>query len=129
MPAAALRSRDSAASAQRVTPGGRSPRRTARIPSPDGLDRFIHEPARLGIVAGLAARGTMSFNELKQLLRMSDGNLSTHARVLEEAGYIAIEKSFIGRKPRTTMALTAGGSAAFRRYVDYLERIVSPRKE
>ena len=98
------------------------------IPSPEGLDKVIHERARLGIVASLAARGAMTFGELKENLDMTDGNLSAHARTLEEAGYITIAKTFVGRKPRTTMMLTAGGQRAFRAYVDYLERIVAPRK-
>jgi DNA-binding MarR family transcriptional regulator len=97
----------------------------AAILSPEGLDRLIHEPGRLAITASLAARGAMTFNELKETLGMTDGNLSTHARVLEEAGYLEIRKSFAGRKPRTTMVLTAKGREAFRRYVDHLERIVS----
>ena len=69
-----------------------------------------------------------SLGELKENLGMTDGNLSVHARTLEEAGYITIAKDFVGRKPRTTMRLTAAGERAFRRYVDYLERIVTPRK-
>ncbi len=98
----------------------------AQIPSPEGIDKVIHEPGRLAIVASLAARGSMSFNDLKETLGMTDGNLSTHARTLEEAGYITVEKTFVGRKPRTTMTLTSSGRSAFRKYVDYLERIVSP---
>lgn len=99
-----------------------------RILSPEGLDKIIHQPGRLGIVACLAARHAMSFNELKETLGMTDGNLSTHARTLELAGYITVEKTFVGRKPRTNMSLTPAGRAAFRRYVDYLERVVSPRQ-
>jgi DNA-binding MarR family transcriptional regulator len=97
----------------------------ARVRSPEGLDKLIHEPARLGITACLAARGSMSFNELKEMLAMTDGNLSTHARTLKDAGYITIEKTFVGTKPRTTMTLTDAGRAAFRRYIDLLEQIVS----
>jgi len=99
-----------------------------QLPSPEGLDKAIHERARLGIVASLAARGKMSFNELKDALGMTDGNLSVHARVLEEAKYIRIEKTFVGRKPRTTLSLTAKGRKSFRNYVDTLERIVAPGK-
>jgi len=99
------------------------------IPSPEGLDKVIHERARLGIVACLAARGEgMTFNELKETLHMTDGNLSIHARTLEEAGYIEIVKEFVGRKPRTTMSLTSKGEKAFRAYVAYLGRIVEPEK-
>jgi len=98
----------------------------AGIPSPEGLDKIIHERARLGVMASLAAGGEMTFNELKETLEMTDGNLSVHARTLEEAGYIKIKKRFVGRKPRTTMRLSAKGETAFRKYVDYLGRIVSP---
>ena len=100
-----------------------------QLPSPEGLDKVIHERARLGIVASLAARGEMSFNELKDALGMTDGNLSVHARVLEEAKYIRIRKSFVGRKPRTTLSLTAKGQKSFQNYVNYLERIVAPGRK
>jgi DNA-binding transcriptional ArsR family regulator len=98
------------------------------IPPPEGLDKIIHERARLGIVASLAARGAMSFSELKETLDMSDGNLSVHARILEEAGYLKTTKAFVGRRPRTTMQLTSRGKRAFDDYVNYLERIVTPLK-
>jgi len=98
------------------------------VPSPQRLDKIIHERSRLGIVAGLAARGEMSFNELKETLGMTDGNLSVHARVLEEAKYVRIAKGFVGRKPRTTLSLTAKGRKLFADYVDCLERIVAPGK-
>ena len=101
----------------------------SHILPPERLDKVIHEPGRLGIVASLAARGAMSFNELKDALGMTDGNLSTHAKTLQETGYIGVEKTFVGRKPRTTMTLTPAGQAAFRRYVDYLERIVTPAEK
>jgi DNA-binding transcriptional ArsR family regulator len=99
----------------------------AAIPSPEGIDKLIHERARLGIMSSLAATGAMTFSELKENLGMSDGNLSVHARVLEDAGYIRIEKQFVARKPQTTMSLTAKGTKAFKDYVEYLEKIVSPR--
>ena len=95
------------------------------FPTPESLDKVIHERARLGIVASLAARGRMTFCELRVMLGMTDGNLSVHARVLEESGYLTIEKDFVGRRPRTTMSLTQKGWSAFRRYVGYLEQIVS----
>jgi DNA-binding transcriptional ArsR family regulator len=101
----------------------------AAIPSPESLDKIIHERARLGIVACLAARGAMTFCELRETLEMTDGNLSVHARTLEEAGYIAIAKEFVGRKPRTTMTLTVSGQKAFQMYVDHLERIVFARRD
>ena len=99
------------------------------IPSPEGIDKLIHERARLGIMASLAAAGPMTFSELKATLNMTDGNLSVHARVLEEAGYVRIEKQFVGRKPQTTLSLSEKGSKAFKEYVAYLERIVSPRRK
>ncbi len=99
------------------------------IPSPEGIDKLVHERARLGIMSSLAAAGPMTFSELKETLGMTDGNLSVHARVLEGAGYIRIEKQFVGRKPQTTMSLTAKGSKAFTDYVAYLESIVAPKKK
>jgi len=100
----------------------------AAIPSPEGIDKLIHERARLGIMSSLAAAGTLTFNELKETLSMTDGNLSVHARVLEEAGYIRIAKAFVGRKPQTKMTLTEKGQKAFKDYVAYLESILSPKK-
>ena len=95
------------------------------IPPPEGLDKVIHERARLGIVAALAAREALTFTELKDALNMTDGNLSVHARVLEEAGYLRVDKDFVGRKPRTQMKLTPKGRKAFEHYVEYLGRILS----
>jgi DNA-binding MarR family transcriptional regulator len=88
------------------------------------LDRLIHEPARLGIVSVLASRPALPFTELRDLLGMTDGNLSVHLRALEEAGYVAVEKSFVGRRPRTTLSLTKSGRVAFARHVDALEAIL-----
>ena len=92
------------------------------------LDRMIHEPARLGIVSLLASRREASFLELKELLDMTDGNLSVHLRTLEEAGYVSVVKSFEGRRPKTSARLTRKGVAAFDRYIDVLESVVRPRK-
>ncbi len=89
-----------------------------------GLDPVIHERLRLGIVSALAARPSLRFGELKALLGCTDGNLSVHARRLEEAGYVAVEKSFEGRVPRTDFRLTASGRAALARYVAEMERLV-----
>ena len=88
------------------------------------LNPVIHERARLGIVAALAARDAVTFAELKALLDMTDGNLSVHLRVLEDAGFVSIEKSFVGRKPQTTAKLTRKGKIAFEHYVQVLEEIV-----
>lgn len=88
------------------------------------LDRIIHERVRLGIVSALAVNDAMSFNELKDLLGTSDGNLSVHARKLEEAGYVDCRKSFQGRFPRTDYRLTGEGRAALRRYLDHMEALI-----
>lgn len=88
------------------------------------LDRVIHERMRLAIVSALAATETLSFNELKALLGTTDGNLSVHARRLEEAGYVACGKSFEGRVPKTRYRLTPEGRKAFERYVDHLAALV-----
>lgn len=88
------------------------------------LDRLIHEKVRLGIISALAASGPLTFVELKALLATSDGNVSVHARRLEDAGYITCAKGFEGRVPRTEYALTANGRAALEKYLDHLEAIV-----
>jgi DNA-binding HxlR family transcriptional regulator len=88
------------------------------------LDRLIHERQRLGIVSALAVNESLSFNELKALMQMTDGNLSVHARKLEEAGYVSCRKSFEGRVPRTDYALTAAGRRALERYLDHMEAII-----
>lgn len=89
-----------------------------------GLDRLIHERQRLGIVSALAVNESLSFNELKALMQTTDGNLSVHARKLEDAGYIACRKSFEGRVPRTEYSLTAPGRRALERYLDHMEAII-----
>jgi len=91
---------------------------------PEEIDPVIHERVRLGIVSALAVVPEMSFNELKESLSLTDGNLSAHSRTLEEAGYIQIDKRFRGRRPLTTMRLTAKGRKAFQRYLAMLQRIV-----
>ena len=88
------------------------------------LDRLIHERIRLGIVSALAANDALSFNELKRLMKTTDGNLSVHARKLEEADYIACTKSFDGRTPRTEYRLTAAGRKALERYLDHMESLI-----
>ena len=89
------------------------------------LDRVIHERMRLGIVSALAASPALTFNELKVLLDITDGNLSVHARRLEEAGYLACTKDFDGRVPRTTYRLTAAGRRALERYLAHLEALIA----
>jgi len=88
------------------------------------LDRLIHEKLRLGIVSALAASPSLTFSDLKKLLETSDGNLSVHARKLEEAGYIACEKTFEGRVPKTEYRLTNEGRQALSRYLDHMEALV-----
>jgi DNA-binding HxlR family transcriptional regulator len=88
------------------------------------LDRLIHERLRLGIVSALAVNAQLTFNELKRLLRTTDGNLSVHARKLEEAGYIDCDKMFDGRMPRTEYRLTAAGRRAFDKYLAHMDAII-----
>lgn len=91
---------------------------------PDDIDPVIHERVRLAIVSALAVAPEMSFNELKSTLGLSDGNLSAHATSLQQAGYIEIEKTFKGRRPHTTMRLTALGQKAFAKYLGTLQKII-----
>jgi DNA-binding transcriptional ArsR family regulator len=104
------------------------PRSQVRKPEGKGLpelDRVIHERVRLAIVSALAARDAMSFNELKALLNTTDGNLSVHARRLEDAGYVSCAKTFEGRLPKTTYRLTAEGRRALERYLAHLEAVIA----
>ncbi len=95
----------------------------------EDLDRLIHERIRLGIVSALAANDSLSFADLKDVLRTSDGNLSVHARKLEEAGYIRVLKGFEDRKPRTEYRLTAKGRKALEAYLAHMEQILSAARE
>ena len=97
--------------------------------NPVELDRIIHERVRLAIVSALAVNDTLSFNELKSLLDTSDGNLSVHARRLEEAGYVTCDKSFEGRMPRTEYRLTPAGRRALQRYLDHMEALIRRVRE
>lgn len=92
------------------------------------LDRVIHEKGRLGIMSMLAATPEISFTELRDTLEMTDGNLTTHVRTLQEAGYVSIAKSFQNNRPLTTCSLTAAGRKAFANYVSLLEQIVQLTK-
>ena len=92
------------------------------------LDRVIHEKGRLAIVSMLAASPELSFTELRDSLGMTDGNLTTHLRTLQEAGYLSVTKSFQNNRPLTTCALTAEGRKAFTHYINLLERIVQQAK-
>jgi DNA-binding HxlR family transcriptional regulator len=93
------------------------------------LDRIIHERMRLAIVSALAVNATLSFNELKQLLDTSDGNLSVHARKLEEARYITCTKTFEGRLPRTEYRLSPAGRQALERYLEHMEALIRTMRD
>src|SRR5690348_1218891 len=107
----------------------RSVRGKAKIEGPLALDRLIHERIRLGILSALAATDALSFNDLKKLLETTDGNLSVHARKLEEANYIACTKSFEGRVPKTEYSITPAGRRAFERYLDHMEALIRAARE
>jgi DNA-binding HxlR family transcriptional regulator len=94
-----------------------------------GLDRLIHERMRLGIVSALAVNAALTFNDLKKLLKTTDGNLSVHARKLEEAGYVACSKYFEGRLPKTEYRLTAEGKRALEKYLDHMEALIRAMRE
>jgi DNA-binding transcriptional ArsR family regulator len=93
------------------------------------LDRLIHERTRLAIVSALAANSLLTFTDLKSLLQVSDGNLSAHARKLEDAGYLACNKSFDGRVPRTEFSLTDSGREALSRYIKHMESLIKAMKK
>jgi len=88
------------------------------------IDRLIHERLRLGIISALAVNDSLTFNELKNLVKTTDGNLSVHARKLEDAGYVTCSKSFEGRTPKTEYSLTAAGRRALERYLDHMEALI-----
>jgi len=88
------------------------------------LDRLIHEKMRLGIISALAANERLTFNELKALMKTTDGNLSVHARKLEDAGYVVCEKSFDGRIPKTEYKITKEGRKALERYLNHMESLI-----
>jgi DNA-binding MarR family transcriptional regulator len=93
------------------------------------LDRLIHERTRLAIVSALAVNASLTFNELRQLLSVTDGNLSVHARKLEDAGYLSCTKSFAGRLPKTEFRLTASGRRALEKYLDHMEALIRATRE
>jgi DNA-binding HxlR family transcriptional regulator len=102
------------------------PRAEQAVPD---LDPMIHERIRLGIVSALAVNDRLSFNELKRLLNTTDGNLSVHARKLEEAGYLGCDKYFDGRVPKTEFRLTATGRKSLQRYLDRMEEIIRTTRQ
>lgn len=105
--------------------GLRGERSSALTPE---LDRLIHERLRLGILSSLAVNASLTFSDLKVLLKTSDGNLSVHARKLEEAGYLSCTKSFQQRVPRTEYRLTAAGRKALQRYLSHMEGLIAAMK-
>jgi DNA-binding transcriptional ArsR family regulator len=110
------------------------PKRSTTAPqvpetSATNLDRLIHERTRLAIVSALAVNESLTFNELKQLLRATDGNLSVHARKLEDAGYVTCSKSFEGRVPRTEFSLSAAGRRALEKYLSHMEALIHATRE
>ncbi len=112
----------------RVRQGARQTSKAATGVTPE-LDRLIHERVRLGILSALAVNRALTFNELKSLLNATDGNLSVHARKLEEAAYIHCSKSFDGRVPRTEYRLAAAGRRALEKYLDDMEHIIRTSRE
>ena len=119
----AVSSRQSVGSRQ-STVSTRELRAASNEPRVHGLDRLIHERLRLGIISALAVNDRLTFNDLKRLLETTDGNLSVHARKLEDAEYIAVEKSFEGRLPRTEYRLTAAGKRALEKYLAHMEALI-----
>lgn len=99
-------------------------KRLVRLSSDQPVDRLIHERIRLAILSALAVNDSLSFNDLKKLLNTTDGNLSVHARKLEDARYIVCTKSFVGRLPKTEYRLTTSGRRALQRYLDYMESLI-----
>ena len=127
--------RSSAARGRRPAVGSTAPRALEGIAGevvervPAELDRLIHERLRLGIVSALAVNDVLSFSDLKKLMHTTDGNLSVHARRLEEAGYVECTKGFEGRVPRTEYRLTTVGRQALERYLDHMEALITATRE
>ena len=107
----------------------RSPTGARTRETPVELNRVIHERVRLAIVSALAGAPSLTFNELKELLEITDGNLSVHARRLEEAGFVVCDKSFVDRVPRTEFRLTAAGRTALDEYLDHMESLIRRVRE
>ena len=116
-----------------IKPNGSGEKRALRVEKAAGnvstdLDKVIHERMRLGIISALAANAKLSFSDLKRLLDTTDGNISVHARKLEEAGYLTCSKSFAGRMPLTEYAITKEGRKALERYLDHMEALIKAMK-
>jgi len=117
------------ARALRSVDGGEVPRAGEEGEGALALDRLIHERMRLGIVSALAVNDSLTFNDLKRLMQTTDGNLSVHARKLEDAAYVTCTKSFEGRVPKTEYRLTAAGRRALERYLDHMEALIRATRE
>jgi len=124
MAARALRNSQSVARTRVQQPARRVEPRDAQQ-----LDRLIHDRVRLGILSALAAAEVLSFGDLKSALELSDGNLSVHARKLEDAGYVVCEKSFAGRTPRTEFRLAPAGRRAFEKYLDHMDALIAAARK
>jgi len=124
MAARALRNSQSVARTRVQQPARRVEPRDAQQ-----LDRLIHDRVRLGILSALAAADVLSFGDLKSALELSDGNLSVHARKLEDAGYVVCEKSFAGRTPRTEFRLAPAGRRAFEKYLDHMDALIAAARK
>jgi DNA-binding HxlR family transcriptional regulator len=122
-------SQNSAAAKTSVAKGKKSGPNVVAGSGTRALDRVIHERLRLGIVSALSVNETLTFRELKKILDTTDGNLSVHARKLEEAGYIACEKKFEGRLPRTEYTLTPTGRIAFTEYLTHMEALIRATRQ
>jgi len=115
--------------AKKKTGGGEGLHRIQGLVEPDDAQRLIHERVRLAIVSALAVNESLTFTELKELLGITDGNLSVHARRLEDGGLVKCTKSFEGRTPRTEFALTAKGRRALQRYLEHMEALIRSVRE
>ena len=115
--------------AESIAPRSPSKRQATSPAEALSLDPVIHERVRLGIISALAVNASLSFNDLKQLLEITDGNLSVHARKLEDAGYVRCSKSFVGRQPRTEFTLTAGGRRALESYLQQMESVIQATRQ
>lgn len=121
---AAKRSEPAAPTSARAAPKPVPVPRSARMSEDAGFDRLVYERVRLGIMSALAMNEQLTFNELKSLFDVSDGNLSAHARKLEEAGYVVCTKSFEARRPRSEYRITLVGRKALLRYLEHIEAVI-----
>ena len=121
----AIRREEKSAPAARTT----ATRRAAPVADAVNLDQVIHERVRLAIISALAVNESLTFNDLKTMLDVSDGNLSVHARKLEDAGYVRCTKSFVGRQPRTEYKLTTTGRRALEAYLEQMESVIRSTRQ